>query len=197
MFTGIVEATGIITSIAEEGTNKHFTIQARFVEELKIDQSIAHNGICLTVVAIENSLYKVTAIAETLTRTNLNDAKAGDLVNLERCMPAHGRFDGHIVQGHVDETALCTQISEKNGSWHFTFQLKTSSNQQLIVEKGSICINGISLTVADVNADQFTVAIIPYTFEHTNLNKLQVGQHVNIEYDILGKYIAKMLASRV
>lgn len=197
MFTGIVEATGIITSIAEEGTNKHFTIQAPFVEELKIDQSIAHNGICLTVVAIEKPYYKVTAIAETLARTNLNDAKVGDLVNLERCMPAHGRFDGHIVQGHIDETALCTQILEKNGSWHFTFQLKTSSNQQLIVEKGSVCINGISLTVADVNADRFTVAIIPYTFEFTNLNKLQVGQHVNIEYDILGKYIAKMLASRV
>ena len=194
MFTGIIEQTGRLAAIAEEGTNKHFTIEAAFTSELKIDQSVAHNGVCLTVVEINGNQYTVTAIDETLQKTNLNDAAVNDVMNLERCMAANGRFDGHIVQGHVDSTATCTGVKDENGSWLFTFRLSQPSDAKFIVDKGSICVNGISLTVVQCIADSFSVAIIPYTFEHTNLRNVKSGTRVNIEYDIVGKYIAKMIS---
>jgi riboflavin synthase len=196
VFTGIIEQLGTITDIQNEGSNKHFWIQSSITPELKIDQSVAHNGVCLTVVEIKNDRYKVTAIDETLKRTNLNQCVVNDSVNMERCMPANGRFDGHIVQGHVDDVAICKGIENKGGSWMFTFKINNSSNRLMIVEKGSICVNGISLTVASVNEDEFSVAIIPYTFEHTNMNTLKTSHTVNIEYDIIGKYIAKIMANR-
>lgn len=196
MFTGIIEQLGTIVSIEQEGSNKHFIIEAPFTNELKIDQSVAHNGVCLTVVDIKGSTYKVTAIDETLKRTNLDQAHANDSVNLERCMPANGRFDGHIVQGHVDDTATCTRVEDKNGSWEFFFRISNVANNTLLVPKGSVCVNGISLTVVQVTNDSFSVAIIPYTFEHTNLGRIKSGDTVNIEYDVIGKYVSKMLASR-
>lgn len=193
MFTGIIEQLGKVTQIQQEGTNKHFTITAPFTAELKIDQSVAHNGVCLTVVDIQGNNYTVTAIDETLQKTNLNNLVVGDVVNLERCMPANGRFDGHIVQGHVDGTATCLSVTDEQGSWVFTFKLAQPENARYIVNKGSICINGISLTVVNCIDDTFSVAIIPYTYEHTNLHSVKPGTTVNIEYDIVGKYIAKML----
>ncbi len=193
MFTGIIEQLGKVTQIQQEGTNKHFTITASFTAELKIDQSVAHNGVCLTVVDIQGNDYTVTAIDETLQKTNLNNLAVGDVVNLERCMPANGRFDGHIVQGHVDGTATCLSVTDEQGSWVFSFKLAQPENAKYIVNKGSICINGISLTVVNCVDDTFSVAIIPYTFEHTNLHSVKPGTTVNIEYDIVGKYIAKML----
>ena len=193
MFTGIIEQLGNVTKIQQEGTNKHFTITAPFTAELKIDQSVAHNGVCLTVVNIQGNEYTVTAIDETLQKTNLNALVVGDVVNLERCMPANGRFDGHIVQGHVDGTATCLSVTDEQGSWVFTFKLAQPENARYIVNKGSICINGISLTVVNCVDDTFSVAIIPYTFEHTNLHSVKPGTTVNIEYDIVGKYIAKMM----
>jgi len=193
VFTGIIEQLGKVTQIQQEGTNKHFTITAPFTAELKIDQSVAHNGVCLTVVDIQGNNYTVTAIDETLQKTNLNNLVVGDVVNLERCMPANGRFDGHIVQGHVDGTATCLSVTDEQGSWVFTFKLVQPENARYIVNKGSICINGISLTVVNCLDDTFSVAIIPYTFEHTNLHSVKPGTTVNIEYDIVGKYIAKML----
>lgn len=193
MFTGIIETTGTIERIEAEGSNKHFYIQANITSELKIDQSVAHNGVCLTVVELQNNIYKVTAIEETLKRTNLDAAQVGDKVNLERCMAVNSRFDGHIVQGHIDETAFCKSIENKNGSWLFTFQIQNKANKSLMVEKGSICVNGISLTIANTEDDLFTVAIIPYTFEHTNLQQIKTGNSVNIEFDIVGKYVAKMI----
>ncbi len=193
MFTGIIEQLGKVTQIQQEGTNKHFTITAPFTAELKIDQSVAHNGVCLTVVNIQGNEYAVTAIDETLQKTNLNNLAVGDVVNLERCMPANGRFDGHIVQGHVDGTATCLSVTDEQGSWVFTFKLAQLENARYIVNKGSICINGISLTVVNCVDDTFSVAIIPYTFEHTNLHTVKPGTTVNIEYDIVGKYIAKMM----
>lgn len=193
MFTGIIEQLGKVTQIQQEGTNKHFTITAPFTAELKIDQSVAHNGVCLTVVNIHGNEYAVTAIDETLQKTNLNNLAVGDVVNLERCMPANGRFDGHIVQGHVDGTATCLSVTDEQGSWVFTFKLAQLENARYIVNKGSICINGISLTVVNCVDDTFSVAIIPYTFEHTNLHTVKPGTTVNIEYDIVGKYIAKMM----
>ena len=192
MFTGIIETLGKVKSIRTEGTNKHFTLTAPFVQELKIDQSVAHNGVCLTVVAIQNDQYTVTAIDETLQKTNLTFLKENDSVNLERCMPATGRFDGHIVQGHVDLTAVCQSIEDQQGSWLFTFTYDASKGN-ITVEKGSVCVNGISLTVVNSKADSFSVAIIPYTFEHTNLHALKVGDTVNLEFDIIGKYIARIL----
>ena len=192
MFTGIIETLGKVKSIRTEGTNKHFTLTAPFVQELKIDQSVAHNGVCLTVVAIQNDQYTVTAIDETLQKTNLTFLKENDSVNLERCMPATGRFDGHIVQGHVDQTAVCQSIEDQQGSWLFTFTYDASKGN-ITVEKGSVCVNGISLTVVNSKADSFSVAIIPYTFEHTNLHALKVGDTVNLEFDIIGKYIARIL----
>jgi len=193
VFTGIIEQLGKVTQIQSEGTNKHFTITAPFTADLKIDQSVAHNGVCLTVVDINGNEYTVTAIDETLQKTNLNNLAVGDVVNLERCMPANGRFDGHIVQGHVDGTATCLSVTDEQGSWVFTFKLAQPENARYIVNKGSVCINGISLTVVNCVDDTFSVAIIPYTFEHTNLHSVKTGSTVNIEYDIVGKYIAKML----
>jgi len=178
--------------IKQEGTNKHFMLTCSFTNELKIDQSLAHNGVCLTVVQIENDTYRVTAIAETLKKTNLGNLQIGDEVNLERCMPANGRFDGHVVQGHVDQTARCLEVQDQNGSWLYTFQYDAGAGN-ITVEKGSICINGISLTVVNATENQFSVAIIPYTYEHTNLKNVKPGDTVNLEFDIIGKYVAKLL----
>ena len=190
MFTGIIESLGIIQRIEQEGTNLHFHIQSPISSELKIDQSIAHNGTCLTVVAVEGETHTVTAIEETLIRTNLGQLKEGSLVNLERAMQANGRLDGHIVQGHVDSTAICTGVDERDGSWYYHFRYQ-STEEHLLVDKGSVCINGVSLTVVEPKGDAFSVAIIPYTHEHTNFNTLKGGDTVNLEFDIIGKYIAR------
>jgi len=192
MFTGIIEAQGTITDIKQEGTNKRFRLTCPFTSELKIDQSLAHNGVCLTVVQIEGDTYDVTAIDETLKKTNLDSMQIGDTVNLERCMLANGRFDGHVVQGHVDQTARCLEVQDQNGSWLYTFRYEAGMGN-ITVEKGSICINGISLTVVNSLENQFSVAIIPYTYEHTNLKYLKPGNTVNLEFDIIGKYVAKLL----
>jgi riboflavin synthase len=193
MFTGIIEALGELKNTKSEGTNVTFTFTCPFTQELKIDQSLAHNGVCLTVIAINGDEYAVTAIDETLQKTNLGRLQIGDKVNLERCMPAHGRFDGHIVQGHVDQTGIVTSITEQDGSWLFDFDYSADS-QNVTVEKGSICINGTSLTVFNSGVNTFRVAIIPYTYEHTVFHTLKVGDIVNLEFDIVGKYIRKMLA---
>lgn len=192
MFTGIIEALGLVEKIESEGSNVHFYLSSPFTNELKIDQSVAHNGVCLTVVEINNSIYKVTAIDETLKRTNLSKWKPGDKINLERCMPAGGRFDGHIVQGHVDLTATCVKKEDLNGSWKFYFEFDVPTSE-VTVEKGSITVNGVSLTVVDSYEKGFSVAIIPYTFEHTNFHQINVGTQVNIEFDVIGKYVARML----
>lgn len=192
MFTGIIESLGEVKYITSERDNLHFWILAPFFKEIKIDQSIAHNGVCLTVVEMEASLYRVTAIDETLNRTNLGQVVLGDKVNLERCMQANGRFDGHIVQGHIDTTALVEKIENADGSWNFHFKL-SSPHEGLIVEKGSISVNGVSLTVVNVGSDHFSVSIIPFTYEHTNFSEFSVGSKVNIEFDILGKYLRAML----
>ncbi|MES2618264.1 MAG: riboflavin synthase [Bacteroidota bacterium] len=190
MFTGIIETLGQVTGIANEGSNRHFTLSSTITHELKIDQSVSHNGVCLTVVAIQGNHYTVTAIKETLERTNLGGWKEGDLVNLERCMPASGRFDGHIVQGHVDTTAVCESIIDENGSWKYFFSYNGGG---VTVEKGSITVNGTSLTVVDSESNRFSVAIIPYTYDNTVFKTLKVGDKVNIEFDIVGKYIAHLL----
>lgn len=190
MFTGIIEQLGIVKAIRHEGENCHFTIEAPFTGELKIDQSVAHNGCCLTVVAIDGSSYVVTAIQETLNKTNLNTWQLGTYVNLERCMQLNGRLDGHIVQGHVDTTATCVSIEDQGGSWKYTFRYESDMPT---VEKGSITVNGTSLTVVDSQDHQFSVCIIPYTFEHTNFHALKVGACVNLEFDIIGKYVAKLI----
>lgn len=196
MFTGIIEQTGTIAAIEKQGSNVHFTVQASFASELKVDQSVAHNGVCLTVTEVLDSThYKVTAIDETLQKTNLGDWKKGDLINLERCVKAGSFLDGHIVQGHVDQTATCTSKENKDGSWIFRFSY-AASEQNLIVKKGSICINGVSLTVVDDLPGAFSVAIIPYTFEHTNFKTLNAGMKVNMEFDIIGKYVAKMMGKK-
>lgn len=192
MFTGIVEALGELKNTKSAGTNVTFTFACPFTQELKIDQSLAHNGVCLTVIAINGNEYAVTAIDETLQKTNLGKLQIGDKVNLERCMPAHGRFDGHIVQGHVDQTGIVTKITEQDGSWLFDFEYSADS-QNITVEKGSICINGTSLTVFNSGVNTFRVAIIPYTYENTIFHVLKVGDTVNLEFDIVGKYIRKML----
>ena len=193
MFTGIVEATGVVRQIRKEGTNVHFDIEAPFLSELKIDQSIAHNGACLTVVSFNNGTYTVTAIDETLKKTNLGELKPGDRINLERCMIMGGRLDGHIVQGHVDLTGTCTGISDENGSWKFFFEYDASSGH-VTVSKGSVCVNGVSLTVVDSAPGKFSVAIIPYTFEHTNFSSLKKGDRVNLEFDIIGKYVEALFS---
>jgi riboflavin synthase len=192
MFTGIIETMGKVVSIEKDKTNVHFGIEASFTQELKIDQSVAHNGVCLTVTAIETDKYFVTAIDETLQKTNLGSWKTGDFVNLERCMTLGGRLDGHLVQGHVDQTAECINISENGGSWKFTFQYDAAKGN-VTIEKGSITVNGISLTVVDSGKNQFSVAIIPYTFAHTNLQFLKPNSFVNLEFDIIGKYISKLI----
>lgn len=179
--------------IEDEGTNRHFTIRSGISRELKIDQSIAHSGVCLTVTETDGDTHKVTAVEETLKKTNLSLLKPGDTVNLERCMPANGRFDGHIVQGHVDDTITCTDKTDRDGSWIFSFNLNSKEQEELVVDKGSICINGVSLTVVKCEGNVFTVTIIPYTYEHTQFHQLEPGNRVNIEFDILGKYIRKQL----
>lgn len=190
MFTGIVEQTGIIKNITKENDNIHFEVNADFVNELKIDQSVAHNGCCLTVVALTEDSYTVTAIRETLEKTNLSNWKTGTKVNLERCMVMNGRLDGHIVQGHVDTTAECIAIEPQNGSWKFTFSY---TSDDVTVEKGSITVNGTSLTVVDSKDKSFSVHIIPYTYEFTNFHNLKIGDNVNLEFDIIGKYVSKLL----
>ena len=192
MFTGIVEAMGSLVKTESKGTNVEFWFTCPFTQELKVDQSLAHNGVCLTVVEIQGEQYRVTAIDETLQKTNLGDLKIGQKVNLERCMAANARFDGHIVQGHVDLTGVCTEITDQNGSWEYRFSYPKSSGH-VTVEKGSICVNGTSLTVVDSQDDSFTVCIIPYTYEHTVFHQLSVGDRVNLEFDILGKYIKKLM----
>ncbi|MFL0297446.1 riboflavin synthase [Aquirufa novilacunae] len=192
MFTGIVEAMGSLVKQEEKETNVEFWFTSPFTQELKVDQSLAHNGVCLTVVEIQGDQYRVTAIDETLQKTNLGDLQIGQKVNLERCMAANARFDGHIVQGHVDLTGVCTEIVDQNGSWEYRFSYPKSSGH-VTVEKGSICVNGTSLTVVDSQDDSFTVCIIPYTYEHTVFHQLKIGDRVNLEFDILGKYIKKLM----
>ena len=192
MFSGIIEEIGELTSIQKEQSNLHLTVKSAFTNELKIDQSIAHNGVCLTVVGMQNDTYTVTAIAETLLKTNLGELRVGDIVNLERCLKVGDRLDGHIVQGHVDQTGICSSVTETNGSWTFTFEYDASKNN-VTVEKGSVCVNGVSLTVVNSKDHSFSVCIIPYTYEHTNFKTIQQGSIVNIEFDILGKYISRLL----
>ena len=191
MFTGIIETLGGISAINQEGSNVHFTIQSPISDELKIDQSVAHNGVCLTVVAVANGTHTVTAIEETLQKTDLGTWKLDTKINLERCMQMNGRLDGHIVQGHVDQTAVCIKRAELDGSWEYRFKYDPSKGN-VTVEKGSICINGISLTVVGSADDEFSVFIIPYTHEHTNLQDVYVDDLVNLEFDIIGKYVAKL-----
>lgn len=194
MFTGIIETLAKLESRKEEGTNVHFTFSSAITHELKIDQSVAHNGVCLTVVSIDANHYTVTAIKETLDKTNLGSLNEGAFVNIERCMPANGRFDGHIVQGHVDTTATCIAIKDFNGSWSFEFEHPIAP-EFTTVQKGSITINGVSLTVVNSTASSFSVHIIPYTYEHTSFSQLKVGGTVNLEFDIVGKYVAKLMRS--
>lgn len=191
MFTGIIEATGHIKSLETNGSNISFWIESPLASQLKIDQSLSHNGVCLTVEAIEGDLYKVTAIEETLTKTNLGGLKEGSSVNLERCMQLNGRLDGHIVQGHVDSTATCIAVNDKQGSTEFSFRFDEKF-ASLVIEKGSITLNGISLTIFNVTNNEFTVAIIPYTMEHTNMKQLKKDDRVNIEFDMIGKYVNRI-----
>ncbi|MDE5942517.1 MAG: riboflavin synthase [Muribaculaceae bacterium] len=200
MFSGIVEEAGRVVRVDRDGGNIHLTVATSFADELKIDQSVAHNGVCLTVVALPgDGTYTVTAIEETLRRSNLGLLREDDRVNLERCMVMNGRLDGHIVQGHVDCTAECVDIEEVDGSRYFRFRYQVSPELvrkgYVTVEKGSVCVNGVSLTVCDSEADTFRVAIIPYTFEHTNFGDIRVGTKVNIEFDIIGKYISRMMGA--
>lgn len=192
MFSGIVERVARVVSIKEELSNKHFTLACDFTKELKIDQSIAHNGVCLTVVDLQDGEYTVTAIKETLIKSNIGLLKVGDLVNLERSMRPDALLDGHIVQGHVDQTAICKDVVEADGSWYFTFEYDPQGDN-ITVEKGSVTVNGVSLTVVNSKKNSFQVAIIPYTFEHTNFCKIVKGSVVNLEFDIIGKYIAKLM----
>jgi len=193
MFTGIVENVGQIVNITPEGDNKHFELVSNIASELRVDQSLSHNGVCLTVTEVLGSTYKVTAVKETLERSNLGELTNESQVNLERCMPANGRFDGHIVQGHVDLTGTCVSIEDQNGSWLFRFEYQPVSSDQIVVEKGSITVNGVSLTCFNVSDFAFSVAIIPYTYEHTNFRSLQPGDTVNLEFDVIGKYISRIL----
>ena len=192
MFTGIIEHIGEVVKLENEQDNLHISMRTPITSELKIDQSVAHNGVCLTVVAIQDDVYTVTAIKETLNKTNLGQLKVGHKVNIERCMKLGDRLDGHIVQGHVDQTAKCTYVGKENG-WH-TYTFEYTPSQHITVEKGSICVNGVSLTVVNSQKHSFSLAIIPYTFEHTNFHDLKVGSTVNLEFDIIGKYITKMNA---
>jgi riboflavin synthase len=192
MFTGIIEKTGTIVAIDREGSNLHFTVESEISAELKIDQSIAHNGVCLTVVAVKGDQHVVTAIDETLKKTDLAGWKTGSVVNLERCMIANGRFDGHVVQGHVDQIGTVTQVQEQDGSWLFDFEYDPTLGN-VTVEKGSICVNGTSLTCFNSEEAKFRVAIIPYTYEHTCFHQLKQGDRVNLEFDIIGKYVKRLL----
>ncbi len=196
MFSGIIETTAKVVKIEKESENVHFTLTCPFTSELKIDQSVAHNGVCLTVVKIEGENYTVTAMKETLDRSNLKEWKVGDEVNVERSMLMNGRLDGHIVQGHVDQTAVCTDVTENGGSWYFTFKYSTTDEMRrrgyITVDKGSVTVNGVSLTVCNPTKDSFQVSIIPYTFENTNFHSIKEGTLVNLEFDIIGKYVARI-----
>ena len=192
MFTGIIESSGEVLDIQSEKGNIHFLIASMVRHELKIDQSVSHDGVCLTVTKLDENGHWVTAITETLKKTNLGQWQKGTKVNLERCLPVNGRFDGHIVQGHVDGIGICKKVVEENGSWRYFFEYN-SDIKQITVEKGSICVNGVSLTVVDSGDNSFAVAIIPYTYEHTNFHQLKEGYSVNLEFDIVGKYIRKMV----
>ena len=191
MFTGIIETLGIVTEIKKEQNNLHLTLSSSITPELKIDQSVAHNGICLTVVAINETKYTVTAIGETINKTNISNWNVNDEVNLERSMKLGDRLDGHIVQGHVDQTATCIEAYETNGSWHYTFEYDPNRSN-ITIEKGSITVNGVSLTVVNSEKNKFSVAIIPYTYEHTNFHNFKVGTVVNLEFDVIGKYVARL-----
>ena len=192
MFTGIIEEIGKIVRIEREQANLHLYVKSSFTNELKIDQSVAHNGVCLTVVAIDGDVYQVTAIAETLAKTHLGSLQVGDAVNLERGMLLNTRLDGHIVQGHTDQTGTCSAIQEEAGSTRFTFEYNPSTGN-VVIEKGSITVNGVSLTVVDATRDSFSVVVIPYTLAHTNLQHLQIGNIVNLEFDVIGKYVARLM----
>lgn len=191
MFTGIIESLGIIQKSIKDRDNLQLSISSNITSELKIDQSVAHNGICLTVVAIDEDSYTVTAIDETIQKTNISEWKVGKKINLERAMKLGDRLDGHLVQGHVDQTAICTHVEEQNGSWVFTFNYETTSGN-ITIEKGSITVNGVSLTVINSKTDEFSVAIIPYTYNHTNFQEIKVGDKVNLEFDVIGKYLIKL-----
>lgn len=193
MFSGIVEESAIVTQLEKDGDNLHISLSCSFLDELSIDQSISHNGVCLTVVGKTDKDYTVTAIHETLLKTNLGDLKQGDRVNLERSVRADGRLDGHMVQGHIDLTAVCTGVEESGGSWYFGFEYEPAGKEHMTVEKGSVAINGVSLTVVNSGEKSFRVAIIPYTYEVTNFHDIRQGTRVNIEFDIIGKYIARIL----
>ena len=192
MFTGIIETLGEVQHLERDRGNLNITLESALAPELKIDQSVAHNGVCLTVVSVDENTYTVTAISETLHKTNLDQLKVGDKVNLERAMILGSRLDGHIVQGHVDQTGVCTEVKEENGSWVFTFEYDASTGNPTI-EKGSITIDGTSLTVVDSSTNSFSVAIIPYTYKHTRFNSYEVGTVVNLEFDVIGKYVAKLI----
>jgi riboflavin synthase len=192
MFTGIVESTGIVTEIIQQGTNYTYWIESPLSKELKVDQSLSHSGVCLTVEEIRNNTHRVTAIEETLNKTSLHSWKTGTVVNLERCLPMNGRLDGHFVQGHVDSTGTCISRENRNGSWEFRFSFPEQF-ASLVIEKGSISMNGISLTIFNIKRTEFTVAIIPYTFEHTNIRDIQPGDIVNLEYDVIGKYLLRKM----
>ncbi|HJC97021.1 MAG TPA: riboflavin synthase [Candidatus Phocaeicola gallinarum] len=197
MFSGIVEEYAEVVKVVKEQENLHLTLKCSFVDELKIDQSVSHNGVCLTVVSIQDGTYTVTAMKETIERSNIGLLKPGDKVNVERSMMMNGRLDGHIVQGHVDQTAVCTAIEDANGSWYFTFKYdfnpEMAKRGYFTVDKGSVTVNGVSLTVCNPTENTFQVAIIPYTYEHTNFHTLSVGSVVNIEFDIIGKYLSRMM----
>lgn len=192
MFTGIIEDMGIVTNLKKDLNNLHISIKSNITPELKVDQSVAHNGVCLTIVDIEKDVYTVIAIQETLEKSNLGTLKINDKVNLERAMKLGDRLDGHIVQGHIDQTAICTKVEETNGSWLFTFQYDSTLNN-ITIEKGSVTVNGTSLTVVNSKKDSFSVAIIPYTYNHTNFSTFKEGTIINLEFDVLGKYVAKLI----
>jgi riboflavin synthase len=193
MFTGIIEAVAIVKEVISNGSNKTFWVESHLANQLKPDQSVSHNGVCLTIEEIKGNLYKITAIEETLAKTNLEEWKTGSIVNIERSLTLSSRLDGHFVQGHVDATGVCLSKTEKQGSWEFGFEF-AEKFAELVIEKGSICVNGISLTAFNVKKNSFIVAIIPYTFEHTNINTLNISDKVNLEFDILGKYLARKMS---
>ena len=195
MFTGIIETLGKIKKLTPDGENLHIVVESSLAPELQVDQSVSHNGVCLTVVALSENTYTVTAIKETLDKTNLSKLSVGSVVNLERAMKMDARLDGHIVQGHVDQVGVCSAIKEGNGSWYFTFTYD-SENGNITIEKGSITVNGVSLTVVQSEDHTFSVAIIPYTYEHTNFNQFQVGTNVNLEFDVIGKYVKRLIEMR-
>lgn len=191
MFTGIIETSGFIKNIVKEGDNLHLTVASSLSNELKVDQSISHNGICLTVVALEADSFTVTAVRETIEKTTIGDWKIGDIINLERGMKLGDRLDGHIVQGHVDQTGSCSSVETAEGSWYYTFEYDAAQNN-ITIEKGSITVNGVSLTVVNSKLNSFSVAIIPYTYEHTNFKTLKAGDKINLEFDVIGKYVARL-----